>query len=402
MVDSPVTTSVVSSEALATAPSANVGDVLRGVPGLNVIQVSARDVQVTSRHSAGVLANSQPVLMDGRSVYLDFFGMVLWDSLPVGTGDIEQIEVVRGPASAMWGPNAMTGAVHVITRAPRDAAGTTLTMSGGWIDRDAGSTAGHGAGTLFGANATLSRAPSDRLAYRVSAGYFQSDAFPRPTGRVPVARHRGPSWTWGAQPIRWTVPVRSAKPSSTAALLSRSSTCASTRSSRGAGSSPTRAASAPPTASCIPGWGRSTSTAARTWGTARWATPGATSGSRRSPTSSTAMRSTCFSGTRRARTGRYTSGSPAGRSTSTPVIPRPSADGTWSTTAATSAATRSTSPSRRMRPAVSSSAATWRTRSSSTGSGSSSAGGSTSSGRWRRRSSRPACRSCSSRAWTTR
>ena len=189
MVDSPVTTSVVSSEALATAPSANVGDVLRAVPGLNVIQLSARDVQVTSRHSAGVLANSQLVLMDGRSVYLDFFGMVLWDSLPVGTGDIEQIEVVRGPASATWGPNAMTGAVHVITRAPRDAVGTTLTMSGGWIDRDAGSTAGHGAGTLFGTNATFSRAPSDRLAYRVSAGYFQSDAFPRPTGRIPVARH---------------------------------------------------------------------------------------------------------------------------------------------------------------------------------------------------------------------
>ena len=189
MVDSPVTTSVVSSAVLGTTPSTNVGDVLRGVPGLNVIQLSARDVQLTSRHATGVLANSQLVLMDGRSVYLDFFGMVLWDSLPVGTGDIEQIEVVRGPASTTWGPNAMTGAVHVITRAPRDAVGTTLTMSGGWIDRDAGSTAGQGAGALFGTNATLSRAPSDRLAYRISAGYFQSDAFPRPTGRVPVARH---------------------------------------------------------------------------------------------------------------------------------------------------------------------------------------------------------------------
>ena len=80
----------------------------------------------------------------------------------------------------------MTGAVNIITKPPRQSVGTTVSMSGGWIDRDAGSTVGQGPGTMFGTNATISRAPTDRLAYRISAGYFQSDAFPRPTGRVPV------------------------------------------------------------------------------------------------------------------------------------------------------------------------------------------------------------------------
>ena len=186
VVDAPVTTSVVTSESLATTASSNVGDVLRSVPGVNVVQLSARDVQVTSRQSTNALANSQLVLMDGRSIYLDFFGMVMWDLMPANQGDIEQIEVVRGPASATWGANAMTGAVNIITRPPRQSVGTTVTMSGGWIDRDAGSTMGQGAGTLFGTNATVTRAPTDRLAYRVSAGYFRSDAFPRPTGRVPI------------------------------------------------------------------------------------------------------------------------------------------------------------------------------------------------------------------------
>ena len=186
VVDAPVTTSVIPAATLQTTASTNVGDVLRSVPGVNVIQLSARDVQVTSRQSTGTLANSQLVLMDGRSIYLDFFGMVMWDSLPANTGDIEQIEVVRGPASATWGANAMTGAVNIITKPPRQSVGTTVSMSGGWIDRDAGSTVGQGPGTMFGTNATISRAPTDRLAYRISAGYFQSDAFPRPTGRVPV------------------------------------------------------------------------------------------------------------------------------------------------------------------------------------------------------------------------
>ena len=186
VVDAPVTTSVIPATTLQTTASSNVGDVLRSVPGVNVIQLSARDVNVTSRQSTGVVANSQLVLVDGRSVYLDFFGLVLWDLVPANTDDIEQIEVVRGPASATWGANAMTGAVNVITKSPRESVGTTVTMSGGWMDREAGSTIGQGNGTTFGTNATVTRAPTDRLSYRVSAGYFRSDAFPRPTGRVPV------------------------------------------------------------------------------------------------------------------------------------------------------------------------------------------------------------------------
>ena len=73
VVDAPVTTSVVSAATLETTASSNVGDVLRSVPGVNVIQLSARDVQVTSRQSTGTVTNSQLVLVDGRSTYLDFF-----------------------------------------------------------------------------------------------------------------------------------------------------------------------------------------------------------------------------------------------------------------------------------------------------------------------------------------
>ncbi len=186
VVDAPVATSVISADALATTASQNYGDVLRSAPGLNVIQLSARDVNVTSRQSTGAVANSQLVLVDGRSMYLDFFGLVLWDLIPANPSDIEQIEVVRGPASATWGANAMTGAVNIVTRRPRDSVGNVLTLSSGWVDREAGSTAGQGAGSMFGANATITRAPTDRLAYRVSGGYFTSDAFARPTGTIPV------------------------------------------------------------------------------------------------------------------------------------------------------------------------------------------------------------------------
>ena len=186
LIDAPVSTSVISAATLDTTPAQNYGDLLRAIPGANVIQLSARDVQVTSRSPGNTLTNSQLVLVDGRSAYLDFFGLVLWDLLPTNFDDVEQIEVVRGPASAVWGANAMTGAVNIITKPPRESVSTTVTLSGGYVDRQDGSGTGRGAGSLFGANATVTRAPNDRLSYRVSAGYFTSAAFARPTGRIPV------------------------------------------------------------------------------------------------------------------------------------------------------------------------------------------------------------------------
>ena len=84
---------------------------------MNVIQTSARDINLTARQATSTLATSQLVTVDGRSVYLDFFGLVLWDLVPSPTsGEIKQIEVVRGPASVVWGANAVNGVVNIISQ----------------------------------------------------------------------------------------------------------------------------------------------------------------------------------------------------------------------------------------------------------------------------------------------
>jgi outer membrane receptor protein involved in Fe transport len=186
LVDVPATMSVLTADTIASSSAQNYGDLLRSVPGLNVIQTSARDINLTSRQATTTLSNSQLVLVDGRSIYLDFFGIVLWDFLPTNLPDIKQIEVIRGPASAVWGANAETGVVNIITKSPREAPGTTASVSGGVFGRDAGSSAGKGPGGIFGSNASFARVVNDRWSYRLSAGYFASDAFPRPTGTIPL------------------------------------------------------------------------------------------------------------------------------------------------------------------------------------------------------------------------
>lgn len=188
LVNAPATMSVITPDVLATSPAQNYGDLLRSVPGLNVIQMSARDINLTSRQSTSTLSNSQLALLDGRSIYLDFFGLILWDLVPSGTNEIKQIEVVRGPASAVWGANALTGVVNIITKTPRDLAteGTgSLTLTGGKFNRKNGSRADEGDGTAYGANLFFAQAPNDRWSWKLSAGYYNSDPFSRPVGRIP-------------------------------------------------------------------------------------------------------------------------------------------------------------------------------------------------------------------------
>jgi outer membrane receptor protein involved in Fe transport len=198
LIDAPATMSVVTSEVLESTSAQNYGDLLRAVPGVNVVQLSARDVNITSRQSTSSLASTQLVLLDDRSIYLDFLGIVLWDFLPMNMSDIKQIEVVRGPASAVWGANALTGAVNIITKTPRQAPGTTASISFGGFSRDAGSGVGKGMGSIFGANASFAQAPNDKWSYRVSAGYYNSDPYPRPTGTIPVITDpRDPTATVG-------------------------------------------------------------------------------------------------------------------------------------------------------------------------------------------------------------
>src|SRR6185295_6667189 len=126
LLNAPATMTVLTEDLIANMATHSVTDLLRLVPGLNTVQSSARDVNVTSRAATGTLSDSLLVLLDGRSIYQDFFGFVAWDFLPVDTTEIKQIEVIRGPASAVWGANAMTGVVNVITKSPREMQGTSI------------------------------------------------------------------------------------------------------------------------------------------------------------------------------------------------------------------------------------------------------------------------------------
>ena len=157
--------------------------------------------------------------------------------------------MVRGPASVVWGANAVNGVVNIITKTPRENEGLGVVLGAGLFDRDGGSREAEGNGYQFNGSFSYANAINDTWSYRLYAGYFNSDPYSRPVGHAsrstvipwastPAARRRerrcaGASRS-AAPPFPRTPTSRG--PSRTTAPASRSSACASTRTSRtGAG-----------------------------------------------------------------------------------------------------------------------------------------------------------------------
>lgn len=185
IVNAPATVSVVSADTIASSPINNYAELLREIPGVNITQTSARDYNITTRGATSTLSTSQLALLDGRSLYLDFFGFIAWDLVPANAFELKQVEVVRGPASVVWGANALSGVINFISKTPRELNSNNLTMSYGNFNRQPERGQQLDNGNMYQVNLTHARAVNDRWAYKLSAGYFSSDAFSRPTGVIP-------------------------------------------------------------------------------------------------------------------------------------------------------------------------------------------------------------------------
>ena len=166
ILESPVAITVLDERHLKNASSENFSDLLRSVPGLNGIQLTARDSQFSARTATGVMSNRMLTLVDGRSVYLGHQGIVMYDGLSFGVDELRQIEILKGPGSSMWGANALAGVINFRTKTPREIAGGLFELEGG-----------ENGYQRFGIR--WAAAVSDRIGYKLSASYLEQDAWPR-------------------------------------------------------------------------------------------------------------------------------------------------------------------------------------------------------------------------------
>jgi len=129
--DSPSTISIITEEDIQESGAMSIPDVLKFVPGIDVMQITSSHWEVNARGLNQIRSNKMLVMIDGRSVYFDYYGGVIWQGLPIMMEDISRIEVIRGPISALYGANAFSGIINIITKSPRESAGTNFNFDGG-------------------------------------------------------------------------------------------------------------------------------------------------------------------------------------------------------------------------------------------------------------------------------
>lgn len=151
---------VITDEDIRHSGATDIPTVLRRVPGLDIMQVTGADFNVSARGDNQLFANKILVMVDGRSVYIDGQGLVFWKSLPVTLPEIKRIEVLKGPASVVYGFNAFDGVINIITKSAQELKGTTLQFGGGEL------------GTI--SSAAVHAGTAGKLDYRLSLGRDQN------------------------------------------------------------------------------------------------------------------------------------------------------------------------------------------------------------------------------------
>lgn len=155
----PASVTVVDAATIDAQPVISVVEHVRGVPGLDIVQSGVSQNMVVARGFNNAFSGSLSVLTDYRIASVPSLRFNAYNFVPLVNEDIQQIEIVRGPGSALYGPNNANGVLHFLTRSPFTSVGTWGSFTAG--ERD-----------VFQAMARHAGSISDRIGYRISAQYM--------------------------------------------------------------------------------------------------------------------------------------------------------------------------------------------------------------------------------------
>lgn len=132
--DAPATISLVNQRKIREFSGNDIGSALNKVKGMDVYQAGNGRTHINTRGFMSVFNGRFVTLLDGKIFSDPIFRTAYNNTYPTIMEDIEKLEIVYGPSSALYGPNAHNGLINVITKHPKDFPGLDVTITNGFTN----------------------------------------------------------------------------------------------------------------------------------------------------------------------------------------------------------------------------------------------------------------------------
>lgn len=118
ILDAPASIVSVDATAIMNKAANGITDHLKNISGVQVMRTGIQGGTPSVRGFNGYFNSDVMSLTDNRVSKLPNTGLNMYQMMTTTDEDIERIEVLKGPAAALYGPNANNGVIHIITKSP--------------------------------------------------------------------------------------------------------------------------------------------------------------------------------------------------------------------------------------------------------------------------------------------
>ncbi len=129
--EAPARVEIIGQEIIQGRAATSAVEHVKGIPGVDIAQSGLSQSNVVARGFNNIFSGALLVLTDNRYGRVPSIRFNAWNFIPINNLDIARMEVVLGPGAALYGPNSASGVLHMITRSPIDAPGSSVALAGG-------------------------------------------------------------------------------------------------------------------------------------------------------------------------------------------------------------------------------------------------------------------------------
>ena len=174
VLEAPASIAVITAKEITNNVSLTATDHLYSASGVDVSKTGLTSSNVVTRGFNNIFSGAVLTMVDNRVASVPSLRVNSSQMIPGNSDDIASIEVLKGPASAIYGPFSANGVVHIITKSPLDMEKDAETkVSFGVGERDILTTSIRSAGKI-----------SDNFGYKISGSYIRGTDWDRDSNEV--------------------------------------------------------------------------------------------------------------------------------------------------------------------------------------------------------------------------